>query len=74
MSSVDLPQVQSLFIPEKLELVDEIWKLVSTDFAGVEATQREKDTMDARRSQFLQNPSPTLTIDLFKQELIVLRI
>jgi putative addiction module component (TIGR02574 family) len=72
MSYVDLPQVQSLSIPEKLELVDEIWKSVFTDFAGMEATQEEKDTLDARCSQFLQNPSPALTIGLFEQELVAI--
>ena len=72
MSPADLPQVQSLSIPEKLELVDEIWKSVSTDFAGMEATQEEKDTLDARWSQFLQNPSPARKIDLFKQELVAI--
>ena len=73
MSPVDLPQVQSLSSPEELELVDEIWKSVSTDFAGMEVTQGEKDTLDARWSQFLQSPSPALTIDLFEQELVALR-
>ena len=72
MSHVDLPQVQSLSIPEKLELVDEIWKSVFTDFAGMEATQEEKDTLDARWSQFLQNPSPALTISLFEQKLVAI--
>jgi putative addiction module component (TIGR02574 family) len=73
MSPVDLPQVQSLSNPEELELVDKIWKSVFTDFAGMEATQGEKDALDARWSQFLQNPSPALAIDLFKQELVALR-
>ena len=72
MSPVDLPQVQSLSILEKLELVDEIWKLASTDFASLEATQEEKDTLDARWSQFLQNPSPALTISLFEQKLVAI--
>ena len=72
MSSADLPQVQSLTILDKLELVDEIWKSVSTDFASLEVTQGEKDTLDARWSQFLQNPFPVLTIDLFKQELVAI--
>jgi hypothetical protein len=57
MSPVDLPQVQS----------------VSTDLAGMKATQEEKDTLDARWSQFLQNPSSALNINLFKQELVAIR-
>jgi putative addiction module component (TIGR02574 family) len=72
MSSADLPQVQSLTILEKLELVDEIWKSVSTDFASLEVTQGEKDTLDARWSQLLQNPSPALTIGLFELELVAI--
>ena len=72
MSPVDLPQVQSLSSPEELELVDGIWKSVSTDFAGMEVTQGEKDTLDARWSQFLQSPSPALTIDLFEQDLVAI--
>jgi putative addiction module component (TIGR02574 family) len=72
MSPVDLLQVQSLSIPEKLELVDEIWKSVSTDFALMEATQEEKDRLDARWPQFLQNLSPALSIYLFEQDLVAI--
>lgn len=73
MSPVDLPQVQSLSGPEELELGDELWKSVSTDFAGMEATQGEKDTLDARWPQFLQSPAPALNIDLVEQELVAIR-
>jgi len=73
MTLVDLPQVQSLSISEKLELVDDIWKSVSTDLASMDATQEEKDTLDARWPQFLQNPSSALTIDLFERKLNALR-
>jgi putative addiction module component (TIGR02574 family) len=73
MTLVDLPQVQSLSISEKLELVDDIWKSVSTDLASMDATQEEKDTLDARWSKFLQNPSSALTIDLFDRKLNALR-
>jgi hypothetical protein len=52
--------------------VDEIWKLASTDFASLEATQEDKDTLDARWSQLLQNSSPALTIGFFEQELVAI--
>jgi putative addiction module component (TIGR02574 family) len=73
MSIADLPQVQSLSISEKLELVDDIWKSLSTDLASMEATQEEKDMLDARWSKFLQDPYSALTMDLFEQELNALR-
>ena len=69
----EIPQVQSLSIREKLELVDDLWKSVSTDLDAIEVTQEEKDILDERWSNFLQNPASALTIDQFKIKLHALR-
>lgn len=73
MSLSELPQVQSLSVREKLELVDDLWKAVSSDLDSMEVTQEEKDMLDGRWSAFLQNPSAALTVDQFKKELNALR-
>ena len=73
MSLAELPQVQSLSVREKLELVDELWKAVSPDLDAMEVTQEEKDILDGRWASFLQNPSSALTVDQFKKELSALR-
>jgi putative addiction module component (TIGR02574 family) len=73
MSLTELPQVQSLSVREKLELVDELWKAVSSDLDTMEVTQEEKDILDGRWAGFLQNPSAALTVDQFKKELNALR-
>jgi len=73
MSLTELPQVQSLSVREKLELVDELWKAVSADLDGLGVTQEEKDMLDGRWTEFLQNPSVALTVDEFKAELNALR-
>jgi len=73
MSLADLPQVQSLSVREKLELVDELWKAVSPDLDAMEATQEEKEVLDGRWAAFLQTPSSALTVDQFKRELNALR-
>jgi len=73
MSLTELPQVQSLSVREKLELVDDLWKAVSSDLDAMEVTQEEKDTLDGRWSQFLLNPSAVLTVDQFKMALNALR-
>jgi putative addiction module component (TIGR02574 family) len=73
MSLSELLQVQSLSIREKLELVDELWKSVSSDLDAMQATQEEKDLLDKRWSDFLQNPASALTVDQFKTELDALR-
>lgn len=73
MSLAELPQVQSLSVREKLELVDELWKAVSSDLDAMEVTQEEKDVLDGRWATFLRNPSSALTVDQFKKELNALR-
>lgn len=73
MSFAELPQVQSLSVREKLALVDDLWKSVSSDLDAMEVVQEEKDILDGRWSAFLQNPSSALTVDQFKKELGALR-
>lgn len=73
MNLTELPQVQSLTVREKLELVDDLWKSVSSELDKMEVTQEDKDMLDGRWFRFLQNPSSTLTVDMFKQELNALR-
>ncbi len=73
MGLTELPQVQSLSVREKLELVDELWKSVSSDLDSLEVTQEEKDILNERWSDFLKNPSTALSIDRFKKELNALR-
>ena len=73
MSLAELPQVQSLSVREKLELVDELWKAVSPDLDAMEVTQEEKEILDGRWAAFLQNPSSALTVEQFKNELNALR-
>ncbi len=73
MNLTELPQVQSLTVHEKLELVDDLWRSVSSEINTMEVTQEENDMLDLRWSRFLQNPSSALTVDQFKQELNALR-
>jgi putative addiction module component (TIGR02574 family) len=69
----EIPQVQSLSIREKLQLVDDLWKSVSSDLDAMDVTQEEKDILDKRWSNFLQNPDSALTVDQFKIQLHALR-
>jgi putative addiction module component (TIGR02574 family) len=73
MSVIELPQVQLLSVREKLELVDDLWRAVSSDLDAMEVTQEEKETLDKRWSGFLENPTAALTVDQFKMALNALR-
>ena len=61
MTLAELPQVQALSVREKLELVDEIWKSVSSSPDSLEVTQEEKDILDSRWVEFHRNPTSALS-------------
>jgi len=73
MNASILPQVQSLSVREKLELVDEIWQTVTPEFEELEVNQEEKELLDSRWAMFLQNPDTALSVEQFKKELNALR-
>ena len=73
MTLVDLQKVKALSVHEKLELVDEIWKSVAAHPEQLEVTQEEKEILDQRWADFVQNPSSALTVDEFKSRMSALR-
>lgn len=73
MTLTELPQVQALSAREKLELVDEIWRSLSTSPDYLEVTQEEKDILDIRWEEFLSNPTSALSIDVFKSKIHAIR-
>jgi len=73
MTLTELPQVQSLSVREKLELVDEIWRSLSTSPDYLEVTQEEKDILDSRWEGFLSNSNSALSIDVFKSKINAIR-
>jgi putative addiction module component (TIGR02574 family) len=73
MTLTELPQVQSLSAREKLELVDEIWRSLSTSPDYLEVTQEEKDILDSRWEGFLSNSNSALSIDVFKSKINAIR-
>jgi putative addiction module component (TIGR02574 family) len=73
MTLTELPQVQSLSAREKLELVDEIWRSLSTSPDYLEVTQEEKDMLDSRWEGFLSNSNSALSIDVFKSKINAIR-
>jgi len=73
MTLTELPQVQSLSARAKLELVDEIWRSLSTSPDYLEVTQEEKDILDSRWEEFLSNSTSALSIDVFKSKINAIR-
>lgn len=73
MKLAEFPQIQSLSVREKLELVDEIWKSTSPEADLLEVSAEEKQLLDERWEEFLTAPEAALTIEQFKDQLKLLR-
>ena len=73
MKLTEFPQIQSLSVREKLDLVDEIWKSASPEADLLEVSAEEKQLLDGRWAEFLAAPEAALTIEQFKDQLKLLR-
>jgi putative addiction module component (TIGR02574 family) len=73
MTLAQFPQLQALSVREKLELVDELWREASQEAETLDATQEEKDLLDARWKDFLATPESALTVEQFKEQLTARR-
>ncbi len=73
MKLAEFPQILSLSVREKLELVDEIWKSASPDADLLDVSEEEKQLLDERWAEFLAAPEAALTVEQFKDQLELLR-
>ena len=73
MKLAEFPQIQSLSVREKLDLVDEIWKSASPEADLLEVSAEEKQLLDGRWAEFLAAPEAALTIEQFKDQVKLLR-
>lgn len=73
MKLAEFPNIQSLSVLEKLELVDEIWKSTAPEADLLDVSAEEKQLLDERWAEFLAAPEAALTIEQFKDQLKRLR-
>lgn len=73
MKLAEFPQIQSMSVREKLELVDEIWKSASPEAEVMEVSAEEKQLLNERWAEFLSAPEKALTIEEFNQQVAQLR-
>jgi putative addiction module component (TIGR02574 family) len=46
-------------VPERLQLVDEIWESIADDAASLPLTEAQRTDLDDRLREYEQNPSAT---------------
>jgi putative addiction module component (TIGR02574 family) len=56
MKKITATDTLALSIPERIQLVEDIWDTISAEADSVEFTEREKKIIDERLEAYHQNP------------------
>lgn len=56
MKRITVTDTLELSIPERIQLVEDIWDTISEKASSVELTDEEKKIIDARLKKYHQNP------------------
>ena len=56
MKKITATDTLELSIPERIQLVEDIWDTITTEAISVELSEEEKKIIDARLEMYHQNP------------------
>ena len=56
MKKITATDTLELSIPERIQLVEDIWDTITAEAISVELTEKEKKIIDARLKKYHQNP------------------
>jgi putative addiction module component (TIGR02574 family) len=73
MKLADFPEVNALPVREKLRLLDELWLSITPELGSLEVSQEEKDLLDSRWTDFVNDPGSALTLEQFRERMKALR-
>ena len=65
-----LQELETLPVPERLQLVEDLWDSIARSNAEVPIPQWQKDELDRRKRNYLQNPDSGRTWDQVKQDIL----
>ena len=70
MSSVSLSDLLELSVPERAKLAQAIWDSIAEVPENVPLTDAEKDLLDQRLSEYLQEPEAVVSWSAIRAELL----
>jgi putative addiction module component (TIGR02574 family) len=56
MKKISATDTLALSIPERIQLVEDIWDTIAAEAESIELTEEEKRTIDERLAAYHQNP------------------
>jgi len=70
MNAVAFPEIESLSVPERLQLVEDIWDSIACSSSQIPVPQWQKDELDRRKQAFIQNPDSGETWEQVKHSIL----
>jgi len=65
-----LQELETLSMPERVQLVEDLWDSIARSNADMSIPQWQKDELDRRKRNYLQNPDSGQTWDQVKQDIL----
>ena len=65
-----LQEIETLPVPERVQLVEDLWDSIARSNAEVPIPQWQKDELARRKRNYLQNPDSGRTWDQVKQDIL----
>jgi putative addiction module component (TIGR02574 family) len=63
-------ELETLPVPERLQLVEDLWDSIARSNAEIPIPQWQKDELDRRKTNYLRNPDSGRTWDQVKQDIL----
>ena len=68
--TIALQELEILSVPERVQLVEDLWDSIGSSNAEVPIPQWQKDELNRRKQNYLQNPDSGQTWDQVKKDIL----
>jgi len=65
-----IQELEMLSIPERLQIVEDLWDSIARSNADIPVLQWQKDELAHRKQRYLQNPALCQSWDQVKQDIL----
>jgi putative addiction module component (TIGR02574 family) len=65
-----LQEIEALPVPERLQIVEDLWDSIARSNANLPVPQWQKDELARRKKRYLQNPESGETWDQVKRSIL----
>lgn len=67
---IALQELETLSVPERVQLVEDLWDSIARSNVQLPIPQWQKDELDRRKQNYLQNPDSGQTWNLVKKDIL----